>query len=106
MSDPSTATHYVFDAYGTLFDVHAAALRHREALGSAWQQLSQVWRAKHLEYTWVHALSRRPATFWELAQRSLDYALAAIGIGIAGDVRQGLLAAYRMMDAYPEVAGV
>jgi len=106
MSDPQAATHYVFDAYGTLFDVHAAALRYREALGSAWQQLSQVWRAKHLEYTWVHALSRRPATFWELAQRSLDHAFASIGITPAEGVRQGLLAAYRTMAAYPEVAGV
>jgi len=106
MSDPSAATRYVFDAYGTLFDVHAAALRHKEAIGPAWQQLSQLWRAKHLEYTWVHAMSRRPATFWDLAQRSLDHALASIGISIAGGVRQGLLSAYRTMEAYPEVASV
>jgi 2-haloacid dehalogenase len=106
MSDPSAASHYVFDAYGTLFDVHAAALRYREAIGPAWQQLSQVWRAKHLEYTWVHALSRRPATFWELAHRSLDYALTSINITPAEGIRQGLLAAYRTMDAFPEVAGV
>jgi len=106
MSDPSAAAHYVFDAYGTLFDVHAAALRHKEVIGPAWQQFSQVWRAKHLEYTWVHALSRRPATFWELAQRSLDHAIASLGISIAGGVRQGLLAAYRTMEAYPEVAHV
>src|SRR5262245_47873288 len=42
MSDPAAAAHYVFDAYGTLFD-HAAALRHKEAIGPAWQQLSQAW---------------------------------------------------------------
>jgi 2-haloacid dehalogenase len=106
MSDPSATAHYVFDAYGTLFDVHAAAARHKEAIGPAWQQLSQVWRAKHLEYTWVHAVSRRPATFWDLAQRSLDHAIASSGISIAEGVRQGLLAAYRSMEAHPEVAGV
>jgi 2-haloacid dehalogenase len=106
MSDPSAATHYVFDAYGTLFDVQAAALRHKEAIGPAWQELSQVWRAKHLEYSWVHALSRRPVTFWDLAQRSLDHALASVGVSIAEGVRQDLLAAYRTMEAYPEVAGV
>src|SRR5215813_8075602 len=106
MPDVSTTLHYVFDAYGTLFDVHAAAERHQQAIGPAWRQLSQVWRAKHLEYTWVHALSRRPATFWELAQRSLDYAFASIGITPAEGIRQGLLAAYRTMAAYPEVAGV
>jgi 2-haloacid dehalogenase len=106
MSDPSALPHYVFDAYGTLFDVHAAALRYKEAIGPAWLKLSQLWRAKHLEYTWVHALSRRPATFWDLAQRSLEHAIASIGINIAADVRRGLLAAYRTMDTYPEVADV
>ena len=59
-----------------------------------------------LEYTWVHALSRRPATFWDLAQQSLDHAIASVGVTIPLDVRQGLLAAYRTMDAYPEVADV
>lgn len=106
MPDLSWSLHYVFDAYGTLFDVHAGAERHKLAIGPAWRQLSQVWRAKHLEYTWVHALSRRPATFWDLAQQSLDHAIAAVGITIPLGVRQGLLAAYRTMDAYPEVAGV
>jgi 2-haloacid dehalogenase len=96
----------VFDAYGTLFDVHAAAEQHKDAIAGQWQQLSQVWRAKHLEYAWVHALSRRPVTFWDLAQKSLDHAIASLSISIASDVRQGLLAAYRTMHAYPEVAGV
>ena len=106
MPDPSMPVHYAFDAYGTLFDVHAAAERHKDAIGGKWQQLSQVWRAKHLEYTWVHALSRRPATFWDLAQKSLDHAIASLGISIATGVRQGLLAAYRTMHAYAEVPGV
>jgi len=106
MFDPSTPAHYVFDAYGTLFDVHAAAERYKEAIGPAWQQLSQVWRTKHLEYAWVCSLSGRPATFWDLAQKSLDHAITAMGISLAAGVRQGLLAAYRSMDAYPEVAVV
>ncbi|HZT47220.1 MAG TPA: haloacid dehalogenase type II [Hyphomicrobiaceae bacterium] len=98
--------HFVFDAYGTLFNLHAAAERLREAIGPQWQQLSQTWRTKHIEYTWVHSLSRQPATFWELAQRSLDYAIAATGGGIGAEVRQKLLESYRTMDAYPEVAEV
>ena len=73
------ATIFVFDAYGTLFDVHAAAERHKEAIGPKWQQLSQIWRTKHLEYTWVHSLSGRRVSFWDLAQRSLDTAIASIG---------------------------
>jgi 2-haloacid dehalogenase len=93
---------YVFDAYGTLFDVHAAALRERDAIGAGWEKLSQTWRTKHIEYTWLHAMTARPATFWALAQRSLDYASATIG-GIPADVRGRLLGAYRLMDAFPEV---
>jgi 2-haloacid dehalogenase len=99
-------SHFVFDAYGTLFNLHAAAERLHEAIGPQWQQLSQTWRTKHIEYTWVHSLSRQPATFWELAQRSLDYAIAATGVGISAEVRQQLMASYRTMDAYPEVAQV
>ncbi|HJU31871.1 MAG TPA: haloacid dehalogenase type II [Hyphomicrobiaceae bacterium] len=98
--------HFVFDAYGTLFDLHAAAERYKDAIGPKWQQLSQTWRSKHLEYTWVHSLSGRPTTFWELACRSLDFATAAAGLSVADSVRQNLLAAYRTMKAYPEVAEV
>jgi len=100
------AGNYVFDAYGTLFDVHAAALRHAAAIGPEWQRLSQLWRTKHLEYTWVHALSGRPASFWSLAEQSLDYAIAAVGGGVPAETRAKLLAAYRTMDAYPETREV
>ena len=97
---------YVFDAYGTLFDVHAAAERHKEAIGPRWQQLSQTWRVKHIEYSWHASLAGRRATFWSLAERSLDYAIASVGGGVSPDVRAKLLAAYRTMDAYPEVREV
>lgn len=97
--------HFVFDAYGTLFDVHTAAERHAAAIGPRWQQLSQVWRTKHLEYTWIHAATGKPATFWTLARRSLDFAAASSG-GLADDLKAQLMAAYRTLGAYPEVAGV
>ena len=48
---------YVFDAYGTLFDVHAAAERQKDSIGPKWKELSLIWRAKHLEYTWVYSLA-------------------------------------------------
>ena len=97
---------YVFDAYGTLFDVHAAADRHKDAIGPKWQQLSQVWRTKHIEYSWHASLVGRPAMFWSLAERSLDYAIASAGGGVSTDARGALLAAYRTMEAYPEVREV
>ena len=96
---------YVFDAYGTLFDVHAAASAHRDLIGAVWEKLSQTWRQKHLEYTWVHAMTGRDASFWSLTERSLDYAIAVSG-GVPTGVREKLLAAYRSMRAFPEVPGV
>ena len=96
---------YVFDAYGTLFDVHAAASAHRDLIGAAWEKLSQTWRQKHLEYTWVHAMTGRDASFWSLTERSLDYAIAVSG-GVPAGVREKLLSAYRSMRAFPEVPGV
>jgi len=96
---------YAFDAYGTLFDVHSAAQRHRDAIGDKWDRLSRIWRMKHLEYTWIWALSGRHTTFWRLAEESLDFAIASVG-GIRPELRAALLDAYRALSAYPEVAGV
>lgn len=96
---------YVFDAYGTLFDVHSAASHYRREIGPDWERMSALWRTKHLEYTWVHALTGRHTTFWSLAGRSLDYAAATIG-GINPTTREKLLGAYRTLAAYPEVGAV
>jgi 2-haloacid dehalogenase len=100
MTTPSAIL--VFDAYGTLFDVHAAAARHREAIGPGWEALSRTWRQKHLEYSWIHGATGQPTSFWRLTELSLDFAAATIG-GITADARRHLLAAYRTMAAYPDV---
>ena len=97
--------HFVFDAYGTLFDVHSAAFRHRDSIGANWDRLSQLWRTKHLEYTWIYSQVGRHVPFWTLAARSLDYAIAATG-GVSAGVRDELLSAYRSLSAYPEVVSV
>lgn len=100
-----TPAAYIFDAYGTLFDVHSAAARHRDEIGPDWERFSALWRTKHLEYTWITALAGRHDTFWKLAGESLDFAAASIG-GIAPDIRAKLLAAYRTLSAYPDVPAV
>jgi 2-haloacid dehalogenase len=97
--------HFVFDAYGTLFDVHSATARYQDAIGPNWDRLSQLWRSKHLEYTWIYALTGRHTTFWQLAEQSLDYAIAAVG-GAPPGLKEKLLAAYRSLSAYPEVLEV
>ena len=67
--------------------------------------MSQTWRTKHLEYTWIHAQTGKHCPFWRLTERSLDYAIALIG-GVPPGVRQKLLDSYRTMSAFPEVAEV
>lgn len=100
-----SAPIYVFDAYGTLFDVHAAASEHRVEIGEVWERLSLTWRQKHLEYSWVHAMTGRMVPFWTLTQRSLDFAIASVG-GVPDGVREKLLGAYRQMAVFPEVVDV
>jgi HAD superfamily hydrolase (TIGR01493 family) len=51
---------YVFDAYGTLFDVHSAVRRHADKAGPNGRAFSELWRAKQLEYSWVLSLSISP----------------------------------------------
>lgn len=97
-----TGSTYVFDAYGTLFDVNSAVARHKAVIGTEWEQLATRWRAKHLEYTWVLSMIGRHASFRKLLEQSLDWAAAGIG-GISPETRTALLEAYDALDAYPEV---
>jgi len=64
----------VFDAYGTLFDVHSAAARCRDDLGEKADAVSQTWRVRQLEYTWLRSLMGRHADFWRVTGDALDYA--------------------------------
>jgi len=94
----------VFDAYGTLFDVHSAVARLRAQIGEYADELSQLWRTKQLEYTWLRALMGRHVDFWQVTGDALDYALARTGADPA--VREPLMQAYLSLDPYPEVPDV
>jgi len=96
---------FIFDAYGTLFDVHAAVGRHAERIGPDAERLSQIWRAKQLEYSWVLGLAGRYEPFWRLTERALDYALGSC-LSVDPTIRADLLDAYRVLDCYPEVPDV
>ena len=100
-----TTDAYVFDAYGTLFDVHAAVRRHAQKVGPDAALVSDIWRAKQLEYSWVRTLTGRYLDFWTLTQQALDHALARVPSADAG-ARADLLDAYWELEAYPEVHGV
>jgi len=95
----------VFDAYGTLFDVHAAVGHHRSRLGDKADGVSATWRTKQLEYTWMRSLMDRYVPFWQITGDALDYAFDAHGLSDKG-LRDDLLNAYLGLDCYPEVPDV
>ena len=95
------ATAFVFDAYGTLFDVHAAIARHRNEIGPDADRLSELWRAKQLEYSWTLTLADRYLDFWSLTQQALDHAFARLP-SADRRLRGKLLEAYRQLDAFAD----
>jgi 2-haloacid dehalogenase len=97
----------IFDAYGTLFDVSAAAREAagepgRDQLASVWSALAEDWRRKQLEYSWLRAITGEHCDFWQVTQDGLDWALAARGLTDPA-LRDRLLQLYRELSAYPEV---
>ncbi|MFO1321873.1 MAG: haloacid dehalogenase type II [Burkholderiales bacterium] len=93
----------VFDAYGTLFDVYsvAAACEHHFPGRSA--DLSRLWRAKQLEYTWLRSLMGRYADFEQVTAEALTHSCAALGLTLMGRDRDALMDAYLHLAPYPEV---
>jgi 2-haloacid dehalogenase len=98
MSSPSV---YVFDAYGTLFDVHAAIARHRAAAGPDADRFSEIWRLKQLEYAWTFTLAGHYSDFWTLTERALDYAFDRVP-SVSPALRSKLLDAYLTLDAFAD----
>lgn len=98
----TSASHFVFDAYGTLFDVHAPARALAPLIGETAARLSAIWRYKQLEYAFVHAAMDRHIPFREATRQSLDYALkfCELDAGLAPQI----LAAYARLDMFPEVS--
>jgi 2-haloacid dehalogenase len=102
-----TITTCIFDAYGTLFDVTAAAREAarepgNEALANSWPKLAADWRAKQLEYTWLRAITGEHTDFWTVTQNGLDWALEAQGLSDP-TLRERLLQLYWELSTYPEV---
>ena len=90
----------IFDAYGTLFDVTAAARQaaagpEGERHAAVWPRLAADWRVKQLQYTWLRAVMGTHADFWQVTQDSLDWALEAQGLAGEAALRDWLLRLYR-----------
>ena len=97
----------IFDAYGTLFDVAAAARRLAEeragtSFATRWVEVAELWRQKQLAYSWLRQITGHYADLWQLTEDSLDWALEATGLA-EPHLRARLLALYEELEAYPEV---
>jgi 2-haloacid dehalogenase len=90
-----------FDAYGTLFNVHAPVARVAGRIGEKADLLSRLWRQKQLEYTWLRSLMGTHADFWQVTGDALDYALEAHGIADQ-TLREELMQLYLGLDAYDD----
>lgn len=95
----------VFDAYGTLFDVHSAVGALADAVGPQHTHLSSIWRTRQLEYTWLHSLMGDHQDFWTLTSNALHVSLRELKLDSAS-LHEPLMEAYLKLNAFNEVAAV
>lgn len=93
----------VFDAYGTLYDVHSVIRRCDDFWPGKGVPLSQLWRAKQLEYTWQRSLMRRYVPFSQVTDDALQYACASLGLALDRSKADALMQEYLRLAAYPDV---
>jgi len=93
----------VFDAYGTLFDVHSVATRCESFWPGHGSGVSQLWRAKQLEYTWQRSLMRRYVPFSQVTREALAFACESLQLRLDGEQADTLMQGYRMLAAYADV---
>jgi 2-haloacid dehalogenase len=96
---------FVFDAYGTLFDVHSVQARCEAFWPGKGAQLSQAWRVKQLEYTWLRSLMRRYVPFSQVTEEALLFSCESLKLKIQESEKQTLLAEYRRLALFPDVPG-
>ena len=96
------AEAFVFDAYGTLYDVHSVAARCESYWPGKGALVSQLWRAKQLEYTWQRSLMRRYEPFSSVTRAALSYACAALRLELEGAQVDALMEEYTRLALYPE----
>jgi 2-haloacid dehalogenase len=94
---------FVFDAYGTLYDVHSVAARCESNWPGKGTQLSVLWRAKQLEYTWQRSLMQRYAPFSTVTRDALAYSCEALELELSVAQMEGLMAEYLKLSLYPDV---
>jgi len=95
----------VFDAYGTLYDVHSVIALCERLWPGKGGALSQLWRTKQLEYTWQRSLMRRYVPFSQITREALGYSCELLGLALNSQNEKALLEEYLNLKAYPDVPG-
>lgn len=93
---------FVFDAYGTLYDVQSVSQVTEEEFPSQGDLITQVWRLKQLEYTWLRSLMGEYRSFWEISEESLVFALDACGLKYDDAKLSRIMDKYLHLDPYPD----
>ena len=97
-----TVRALVFDAYGTLYDIQSVVAKAETLCPGKGEVISQIWRLKQLEYTWLRSLMQEYADFWLVTGAALDFALRAAGVEPNDAIREPLMDNYLHLDPYPE----
>lgn len=100
----SSTKAYVFDAYGTLFDVHSVLTRCEEIFPGYGTQLTTLWRTKQLEYTWLRSLMGRYEDFWQITRDALVYSCQMLGLSCPADQIDRLMQAYLALNPFADSA--
>ena len=93
----------VYDAYGTLYDVHSVMQRCESFFPGRGGELSRLWRAKQLEYTWQRSLMQRYQPFSTVTREALAYACEALALELTAERMEALMAEYHMLALFPDV---
>ncbi len=101
-ADPSTLKAFVFDAYGTLFDVLGVTSLCEELFPGRGSQLAAMWRAKQLQYSLLRSVMGRYQDFWQLTDDGLAYSASALKLDLTAEKRARLMDAYRILPAFPD----
>jgi 2-haloacid dehalogenase len=92
----------VFDAYGTLYDVQSVRGLATQLCGERGELITQLWRMKQLEYTWLRSLMGSYEDFWLVTRAALEYALTSVGIAPAAPLCDALMNRYLSLDLYAD----
>ena len=99
----SSVDALVYDAYGTIFDVYSVFEKCEKNFPGKGAAISEIWRTKQLEYTWLRSLMGRYQNFWALTEAGLRFACRALELELTDDIRNELMENYVNLTPYGEV---